>query len=321
MPNLLTKTTQWISESLFKGNKTNDEEFQQLVEKMKAIESGVTGLKKILQNFINYTSSIGNLFQELSESIGKIYDPSSPFYKIGKDVHDAHELMFKEYNDFYKTTSKLSSKTSEWLALFTQAKDQIEKREEKRKVYDHYEQKLNKLYEKESKGKNNKKDEEQVARNEEKFKKAAQEYVTSSEESFKSISEILDRRYAMINPVCSDLIIKEVKFFSSVSRILKPFEEIDILFDETKTTLLDNFHYDPWKSIKGRDLMKKVSFRKTRAMSQKITDAKIGNSITGIENNDTINEVFEEKIRSSFDRPDDSIITGFMSIKDDLVES
>ena len=208
---------------------------------MHLIESGVITLRTILQNFVNYTASMGNLFKEISESIGKIYDPTSPFYELGKGIKESHELMLKEYTSFYKTTSKLYSKTSEWTTIFNQAKEEIKKREEKRKVYDHYEQKLDHLYEKESKGKKGSKNEEKIERNEEKYKKAAEEYVTSSEQSFKSISEILERRYEMINPVCADLILKELNFFSSISRILKPFEEIDIKFDETKTKQLDNF--------------------------------------------------------------------------------
>lgn len=319
MPNFFTKTTQRISEAI-NGPRTKDAEFQELVEKMKSIETGVLTLRSILQNFVNYTSSIGNLFKEISESIGKIYDPSSPFYNIGKSIHDAHQVMFTEYSEFYKSTSKLYSKTSEWSALFTQAKDQIKKREEKRRTYDHYEQKLDKLYEKEGKGKKNKKDEEVIERNEEKYKKAAEEYVSSSEKSFKTISEILDRRYEMINPVCADLIQKELKFFSSLSKILTPFEEIDIKFDESKVTKIDDFNYDPWKSIKGRELIKKVSFRKNRAMSQKITVAKIGNtgSVNRMDNLDVENPLLEEKIRSSFGKPDEKLMNAFKSIIDDL---
>ena len=318
MPNFWTKTAQWLTES-FNGPRTKDEEFQKLVEKMHLIESGVITLRTILQNFVNYTASMGNLFKEISESIGKIYDPTSPFYELGKGIKESHELMLKEYTSFYKTTSKLYSKTSEWTTLFTQAKEEIKKREEKRKVYDHYEQKLDHLYEKESKGKKGSKNEEKIERNEEKYKKAAEEYVTSSEQSFKSISEILERRYEMINPVCADLILKELNFFSSISRILKPFEEIDIKFDETKTKQLDNFTYDPWKSIKGREIIKKVSFRKTRAMSQRITDAKMGTpTLGGMDSLDIIDKVTEEKRRSSFEKPNEKTIETFMSIKDDL---
>ena len=45
----------------------------------------------------------------------------------------------------------------------------------------------------------------------EKVKKAAEEYAETSEKSFKTITNILDRRYDIINPVFSDFIKSKTK--------------------------------------------------------------------------------------------------------------
>ena len=65
--------------------------------------------------------------------------------------------------------------------IFESAKNQLTERENKRKIYDHYEGKLSKI------NKSNKKDQKYIERNEGKYSKAASEYVDISEKAFNTI--------------------------------------------------------------------------------------------------------------------------------------
>ena len=319
MPNFWTRATQAIQEAM-NGPRTKDIEFTKLLDKMRSIETGVLTLRAILQTFESYTQSLGTLFQQLSESIDKIYDDSSPFHAIATDIKQAHVDMISDYNVFKKQTSLLSSKTTEWSALFTQVQEQLKHREEKRKVYDHYEQKLDKLYESTAKRKTkSKKEEDLIERNEQKYKTAAEEYAEVSEKSFKFISNILDRRYDMINPVCIELVKNELKFFKNIAITLGKFDKLEDMFKKMQVDVdVDGeYKYDPWKSIKGRDYIRKGSVRKNREMSKKITEMQIGDlmGVSGGVGKD------EEIVRVSFPRPMKEVFVEFDKIKDELNSS
>ena len=310
MPNLWTRSSHAIQEAM-NGPRTEDVEFTNLIEKIKVIEMGVVILCNMLQTFENQTQSLGLVFKQLSDSIDKIYDSSSPFHSLANDIKEAHVAMLNYYDTFKKNTSSLSSRTSEWSVLFTQVQEQIKQRNDKKKVYDHYEQKLDKLYEiNAAKKSKSKRDEELLERNELKFKKAAEEYAETSEKSFKTITNILDRRYDIINPVFSDFIKNESLFFQNVTKTLSKFEEIEEIFNKIKAEISSKYKYDPWKGIKGRDYIKKVSFRKKCTNYKKITENPISDMLNiGKE---------EESIKSSFPKPSYKSYSEFMKIQDDL---
>ena len=101
--------------------------------------------------------------------------------------------------------------------------------------------------------------------------------------------------YDMANPVLADFVKKECKFF----------QKLTVAF------------YAPLKGGKGRELMKKVSFHKTRGMSKK---GKLCQSITmGSEGSDEVPIAQRlRNIHSSFPKADDQIIKQFNSIPDDI---
>jgi len=145
MPNLWTKTTQKIAEA-FNGPRTSDVEFDTKMEEMKITELAIAGLKQAIQNFSSNSLSIKNLCRDIYGCIRIIYDKKSPYYDISNEIFETHFEIEKIYKNTYSNMQNLYSRTSEWNQMFTKAKALLHQREEKRKDFDHYDRKLEKIY-------------------------------------------------------------------------------------------------------------------------------------------------------------------------------
>ena len=261
MPNFWTKAGQFISEKI-SGSRTQDEDFHKACEKMKNTEKGLFSLKTVLQNFISYSEHFKKYFSDFNSAIKLIY-MDSPFYNFTEEITCKHQIIQAEFEEMNKKMNILFSKTSEWNIVFDSAKEQIKSREEKRKVYDHYEEKLSKL------NKSNKKDQKYLERNEGKYKKAASEYVEISEKAFNTINNSLKIAYELTNPVIDEVITTEKNFFQGIGKSLSCFVNNSERFMEIKKNLdnpninKDSITYDPIKYMNEKDLMKKISLNRT----------------------------------------------------------
>ena len=144
MPNLWTKSTQKLSEA-FSGPRTKDLEFDKKVEELKIIEKGLVDLRNTFKNFQIMTSGIANICKEIKGSIKSIYK-SSHYETFGDCVLNFHDNIETHYNEMITNVNNVYNKTSEWMADFKTVKDLIEKRNQCRKDYDHYEEKMEKMY-------------------------------------------------------------------------------------------------------------------------------------------------------------------------------
>ena len=261
MPNFWTKAGQFISEKI-SGSRTQDEDFLKACEKMKNTEKGLFSLKTVLQNFISYSEHFKKYFSDFNSAIKLIY-MDSPFYNFTEEITCKHQIIQAEFEEMNKKMNILFSKTSEWNIVFDSAKEQIKSREEKRKVYDHYEEKLSKI------NKSNKKDKKYIERNEGKYTKAASEYVEISEKAFNTINNSLKIAYELANPVIDEIITTEKNFFQGIGKSLSCFTNNSERFMEIKKNLdnpninKDSITYDPIKYMNEKDLMKKISLNRT----------------------------------------------------------
>ena len=162
MPNFWTITTQKVSicfliqiAEAFSGPRTKDIEFDQKMEEMKIVEKSILNLKSLIQNYVSLTSGTKSFAHDFSDSVRIIYDRNSSFGSIGSDIGDCHTSIEKAYDDLISNVNDLNLLTTDWTKLFTDAKVKkivsylqiaIEKRDESRKVYDHYDEKMEKLY-------------------------------------------------------------------------------------------------------------------------------------------------------------------------------
>ena len=277
MPNFWTKAGQFISEKI-SGSRTQDEDFLKACEKMKNTEKGLFSLKTVIQNFLSYSEHFIKYFSDFNSAIKLIY-MDSPFYNFTEEITCKHQIIQAEFEEMNKKMNILFSKTSEWSIVFDSAKEQIKSREEKRKVYDHYEEKLSKL------NKSNKKDQKYLERNEGKYKKAASEYVEISEKAFNTINNSLKIAYELTNPVIDEVITTEKNFFQGIGKSLSCFTNNSERFMEIKKNLdnpninKDSITYDPIKYMNEKDLMKKISLN--RMIAPNFSQKRYSNVNTG----------------------------------------
>ena len=257
MPNFWSKAGQYITEKI-SGIRTQDEDFLKACEKMKNTEKGLSSLRNVLQNFLTYSENFKKYFSDFNSSIKLIY-MDSPFYSFTEEITCKHQIIQSEIEEMNKKMNILFSKTSEWSIIFDSAKEQIKIREEKRKVYDHYEGKLSKI------NKSSKKDQKYVERNEGKFTKAASEYVEVSEKAFNTINSSLKIAYELTNPIIDEIITTEKKLFEGIGKSLNCFSNNNERFNEIKNNSdnpnvnKNSITYDPMKYMNEKDLMKKIS--------------------------------------------------------------
>lgn len=145
MPNLWTKTTQKIAEA-FNGPRTSDIEFDTKIEEMKIMEKSIACLRQAIHNFSSNSLSIKNLCRDIYGCIRSIYDKKSPYHSIANEIFDTHIEIEKIYETMNTNMQNLFSRTSEWSQMFAKAKTLLHQREEKRKDFDHYDEKLEKIY-------------------------------------------------------------------------------------------------------------------------------------------------------------------------------
>jgi hypothetical protein len=145
MPNFWTKTSQKISEA-FSGPRTKDTEFDQKVEEFKQVERGVNTMKTFILSFLNYTQTTKAFAREMNSAIKGVYELNSPFAMIAKDIYEAHLDLEKFHDTFCNKVAVLQKEVNDWHLLFSDVKNQLTKRDSLRKTYDHYDEKLEKLY-------------------------------------------------------------------------------------------------------------------------------------------------------------------------------
>ena len=258
MPNFWTKAGQFISEAI-SNNKTKDEDYQLLCEQMIKTETGINSLKNILKNYNTYSDPFYKYIKLINDALNQIYK-DSPLIQVIEHITTNHELILKDMDYIGKIISKLYSKTSEWDTIFEKAKEIKKIREEKRKNFDHYEQKLLKIEGDQSKKKNT----ELLIRNQEKYSKALNEYLEISEKSFDVIKNSIKLSWELANPIIGELFNSEKNLFENISSHLIDFWKItdvckgimDKTFNPENPEEIEKY-YDPKRSIRSKTLMKR----------------------------------------------------------------
>ena len=144
MPNLWTKTTQIIYEA-FKGPRTVDIEFNGKYEEIKLIVQQIKNISLTIKSFPQKLNGFKEFCTEICQHLIKPYPNDNIFYPQISAIVSAHKEMINCYQDCSNVLGNLSGATSEWQKIFSEVKTNLKKREEARKVHDHYDQKMEEL--------------------------------------------------------------------------------------------------------------------------------------------------------------------------------
>ena len=236
------------------------------------------------------------------------------------------QIINTHFEDLNKLVIKLYSRTSEWDRIFESAKNQLKEREEKRKIYDHYEKKILKIQKSSS-------NEKYIRRNEEKYTMAASEYVEISEKVYNLLQDSLKLSWKLTNALVSDFITGEKNLFDGISSSLSCFKDNRKRFAEIEYSLSNpnskrkTFNYDPLKYMKEKDIIKQISVKrrnmdyggisnkedKLQRISvlgtQKVEDKAISN---------LYNVLSQSRLTNSFGNMPESKLEEFFNIEDDF---
>jgi hypothetical protein len=144
MPNLWTSTTQKIYE-VFYGARTIDTEFNNKHEELKACEKSLGGIRHILANFQKNTLGLKNFLKDVYTHMSLAYSDNSPYWSSILEVCSVHQEAERLLDGMVEFVGILCNQTLDWERNFDDAKKNIAMREEFRRTYDHYDEKLEKL--------------------------------------------------------------------------------------------------------------------------------------------------------------------------------
>ena len=325
MPNFWSRGLQYFEEKLG-GEITEDKDLEKMLIKIEKIEKGFSSFRAIIQNFNSYVEKFSIFFKDLSKALDLIYS-NTPYYSIIEEFLAKQEVINIHIEDMSKLLNQLYSRSSEWDNIFNERTTQLKEREEKRKILDHYEKKLIKI--------KNSKDKKYIERNEEKYTKAASEYVAISEKIYNKLKHMIQLGWELANPVISELILGEKKMFEGINSTLSCFKDNVERFNEIDASInnpdskMKIFNYDPVKFIKGKEHIKKVSVSRTLSSIKTLDNKHLrlswpidfkneNNKKVEDKINNLDNVLLNSRLTNSFGKLPDEKFKEFKEIEDDL---
>jgi hypothetical protein len=169
--------------------------------------------------------------------------------------------MIKCYDECSAILGKLSGSTEEWHKTFSDVKQNLKKREEARKIHDHYDEKMEKLIEEKHKKMENNEEEteeeiQKFDRNEAKYKRAVSDYVTLSSNTYKLMEDLSGMRFKIINQMVKTFIEQEKKFFETCYFLINNFYKGMGIMDLPSQYQASG--YNPMKYIRANKLLEGV---------------------------------------------------------------
>ena len=260
MPNLWTKTTQMIYEA-FKGPRTVDIEFNGKYEEIKIMVSQIKNISLTIKSFPEKLNGFKQLCTEICQHLIKPYSNDSIYFSQITSITSAHKDMIKCYDECSAILGKLSGSTEEWHKTFSDVKLNLKKREEARKIHDHYDEKMEKLIEEKHKKMENNEEEteeeiQKFDRNEAKYKRAVSDYVTLSSNTYKLMEDLSGMRFKIINQMVKTFIEQEKKFFETCYFLINNFYKGMGIMDLPSQYQASG--YNPMKYIRANKLLEGV---------------------------------------------------------------
>jgi hypothetical protein len=144
MRNFLQTTYQKIYEA-FNGVRTKDTEFDVKVEELKGCEKSFIGIKQIFSNFFVNTRGLKIMCRDVFNGLVAAYNDQCPYWNQILEISRAYKDVEALYDSMADTIGILANKTTEWDKIFEDSKINVALREQNRRIYDHYDEKLEKL--------------------------------------------------------------------------------------------------------------------------------------------------------------------------------
>ena len=261
MKNTFNKVTQSLFEA-FKGPRTKDYEYEKMVQEYQSCKERMLSLKRIIDNYPSRLEGYKMTLDELTTTFEYIFDKYQPsYYQFMSNVVGAHKALNEKLNNMLSRLEQLKTSLGKWTENCTSVDSKIALREEKRKNFDHYDEKMAEMLEDRNKiitkGKiPGEKDDERYTRNVKKYQSSAKDYVDATNDAYKHIGYFLDSRYENISLSVAELITIEAAFYNDASYIFNFFRNCRNNVNELRNTLRPiTRDYEAANFIRGKSLL------------------------------------------------------------------
>ena len=261
MKNQFNKITQSIFEA-FKGPRTKDYEYDKMEQEYQICKERILNLKSTIENYPNKLEGYKTFIEELILNTEIIFEGEQGMYsKYMLDVTNAHKALNEKLINMFTRVSSLKEMMEKWTKNSSTVDEKIKLREEKRKTFDHYDEKMSDLYEERQKiiAKGNEpdeKDEERFMRNIKKYQDAAKDYIEATNDAYKFICYFIDSKYENISIGIAEFLDMELTFFIEANQIFNYFRNIrNNVLTIKQSFRPPNRKYDASNYIRGKTLL------------------------------------------------------------------
>lgn len=190
----------------------NDSMFDRVRSEYKKVEQELNLLKnelivyqKLLEDLGNFTINSQSIIRECYTVDGQDQLATNP---KGKKIHSDHEKRSSTCAKVNGELKKMNNAFVEWFSGkgFKALNMELVKRDKAKKMYQHYNTKLNRMRDEKSRKQlagqatETDKDKAKLTRNEDKFKKSYQEYEKVNKDTFEKMVKVLSNRFKIITP-------------------------------------------------------------------------------------------------------------------------
>ena len=261
MKNQFNKLTQSLFEA-FKGPRTKDFEFEKMLQEYQLCKERMLSLKNAIDSYPSKLDEYQNTITRLISNFETIFDKEQGnYYQFMSNVVGAHKALNEKLLNMFSRIENLKTSMNKWTENCASVDTKINLREEKRKNFDHYDEKMAEMLEERnkiiSKGKvPSEKDDEKYVRNIKKYQNAANEYVEATNDAFKHMCYFLDCRYENISLSVVDFIEIEATFYNEASYIFNFFKNCrNNVMSLKKNFVPVHREYDSSNFVRGKSLL------------------------------------------------------------------
>ena len=244
------------------GPPQKDFEYEKKLQDYKEAKSRMVTLKKVIDNFPRKLEGYKQMLDTIAGTCDFVFDKNQKGYcQFMHNITSAHKALTNKLIGLFNQFGQLRNTTNGWIKQINDVSAKCRLREQCKKNYEHYEQKLyelnvDRMKEVKKKKKISESDHERFVRNIGKFQKAGKELIYTSNQAFRAIEQFLNMRYDQIVMAMVGLVEAERTFYNEASHIINFFSNArNNAIDLKKKLITLNTKYDASTFIKGRVLL------------------------------------------------------------------
>lgn len=289
---------------MFKGKHKNDYEYEKINEEYQITKGRMLSLKSILDTYPSRLEGYKSINECFISNLEVFCKSKNKYYQFISNVIGAHKNFSSKLIKMFSDLENMKEFTNEWNDNSSSVDAKLALREEKRKNYEHYDQKLAELFEERNKIISEgrmpaEKDDDKLLKYIKKFQNSTNEYIKATNDAFKHLYFFLDSKDNNIILSIVSFLEIEIKFFNEVCYIFNYFKNCrNNIMGMIQSSNSPKINYDASNFIRGKSLLNLSieEIRRCLAISPRPNERpkyieNRGNINTNVNNNNCLNYI------------------------------